>query len=97
MVVDKRASPELVAVLDMGASAIRLVIAEVIPGRPVRFVEQASRGVLLGRAHFRAASSGRRRPMPPLMHSTVSAKSSTLRRAADPRGRDERSPGSSQH
>jgi exopolyphosphatase/guanosine-5'-triphosphate,3'-diphosphate pyrophosphatase len=43
---------EIVAVLDMGASAIRLVIAEVSPDGGVREIEQASRGVLLGRDTF---------------------------------------------
>jgi len=52
--VEKRdvASPELVAVLDMGASAIRLVIGEVGRDRKVRTIEEASRGVLLGRDTF---------------------------------------------
>ena len=45
-------SVELVAVLDMGASAVRLVVAEVAPGRPPRIVEEGSRGVLLGRDTF---------------------------------------------
>jgi exopolyphosphatase/guanosine-5'-triphosphate,3'-diphosphate pyrophosphatase len=45
-------TPELVAVLDMGASAIRLVIAEIAPGQPIRVIEEASRGVLLGRDTF---------------------------------------------
>jgi exopolyphosphatase/guanosine-5'-triphosphate,3'-diphosphate pyrophosphatase len=45
-------TPELVAVLDMGASAIRLVIAEITAGQPIRVVEEASRGVLLGRDTF---------------------------------------------
>ncbi len=44
--------PELVAVLDMGASAIRLVVAEIAPGQPIRVVEEGSRGVLLGRDTF---------------------------------------------
>ena len=44
----------LVAVLDMGASAIRLVIAEIAPGQPLRIIEEASRGVLLGRDTFSA-------------------------------------------
>jgi exopolyphosphatase/guanosine-5'-triphosphate,3'-diphosphate pyrophosphatase len=48
------AAPRLVAVLDMGASAIRLVIAEIAPGQPIRVVEEASRGVLLGRDTFSA-------------------------------------------
>lgn len=44
--------PEPVAVIDMGASAIRLVVAEVQPGQPVRILEEASRGVLLGKDTF---------------------------------------------
>ena len=44
--------PEFVAVLDMGASAIRLVVAEIARGKPTRVVEEASRGVLLGRDVF---------------------------------------------
>ena len=40
----------------MGASAIRLVIAELRPGQPAQVLEEASRGVLLGRDSF---SSGR--------------------------------------
>jgi exopolyphosphatase / guanosine-5'-triphosphate,3'-diphosphate pyrophosphatase len=42
----------LVGVLDMGATAIRLVIAEADPARPIRIIEEASRGVLLGRDVF---------------------------------------------
>jgi exopolyphosphatase/guanosine-5'-triphosphate,3'-diphosphate pyrophosphatase len=45
-------TPELVAVLDMGASAIRLVIAELSPNAPARIIEESSRGVLLGRDTF---------------------------------------------
>jgi exopolyphosphatase/guanosine-5'-triphosphate,3'-diphosphate pyrophosphatase len=45
-------TPELVAVLDMGASAIRLVVAEVAPNRSIRTIEEASKGVLLGRDTF---------------------------------------------
>jgi exopolyphosphatase / guanosine-5'-triphosphate,3'-diphosphate pyrophosphatase len=41
-----------VAVLDMGASAIRLAIAEITPGRPPRIIEELSRAVLLGRDTF---------------------------------------------
>ena len=44
--------PEIVAVLDMGASAIRMAIAEVAPGAPPRLLEEASKGVLLGRDTF---------------------------------------------
>jgi len=46
------APPELVAVLDMGASAVRLVVAEIAPNRSVRIIEEASRGILLGRDTF---------------------------------------------
>ena len=57
---EKPASPvtagRLVAVLDMGASAVRLVIAELRPGQPAHILEEASRGVLLGHDSF---SSGR--------------------------------------
>jgi exopolyphosphatase/guanosine-5'-triphosphate,3'-diphosphate pyrophosphatase len=45
-------APELVAVLDMGASAIRLVVAEIAPNQPIRVIEESSRGVLLGRDTF---------------------------------------------
>jgi exopolyphosphatase/guanosine-5'-triphosphate,3'-diphosphate pyrophosphatase len=43
---------ELIGVLDMGASAIRLVVAEIDAKRVVRIIEEASRGVLLGRDTF---------------------------------------------
>jgi exopolyphosphatase / guanosine-5'-triphosphate,3'-diphosphate pyrophosphatase len=42
----------LIGVLDMGASAIRLVVAEIDAKRNVRIIEEASRGVLLGRDTF---------------------------------------------
>ena len=46
-------SPTLpVAVIDMGASAIRLLVAETGPGDAVRILEEASRGVLLGKETF---------------------------------------------
>jgi exopolyphosphatase/guanosine-5'-triphosphate,3'-diphosphate pyrophosphatase len=45
-------APRPVAVIDMGASAIRLVVAEAPPGQPVRILEEASRGVLLGKDTF---------------------------------------------
>jgi len=41
-----------VAVLDMGASSIRLLVAELTPGGPIRILEEASRGVLLGKDTF---------------------------------------------
>jgi exopolyphosphatase / guanosine-5'-triphosphate,3'-diphosphate pyrophosphatase len=44
--------PRLVAVLDMGASAIRLAIAEIPANDRPRIVEEASKGVLLGRDTF---------------------------------------------
>src|SRR5262249_4815211 len=46
------ASPQLVAVLDMGASAIRLVVAEIGTDGSVKTLEEASKGVLLGRDTF---------------------------------------------
>jgi len=45
-------APRPVAVIDMGASAIRLMVAEAPPGQPVRILEEASRGVLLGKDTF---------------------------------------------
>src|SRR5262245_58992621 len=45
---------ELLGVLDMGASAIRLVVAEIDSKRNVQVIEEASRGVLLGRDTFSA-------------------------------------------
>jgi exopolyphosphatase / guanosine-5'-triphosphate,3'-diphosphate pyrophosphatase len=51
-VAENTDTPQLVGVLDMGASAIRLVVAEVAPRRPIRVIEEASRGVLLGRDTF---------------------------------------------
>src|SRR5262245_21480233 len=36
----------------MGASAIRLIVAEVSPEQPIQLIEEASRGVLLGRDTF---------------------------------------------
>src|SRR5262249_48180036 len=44
------------AVVDMGASAVRLLVAEKIAGQPPRILEEVSRGVLLGKDTF---SSGR--------------------------------------
>src|SRR5262245_51520616 len=45
-------TPATLAVIDMGASAVRLVVAEHTPGKPVRILEEASRGILLGRDTF---------------------------------------------
>jgi exopolyphosphatase/guanosine-5'-triphosphate,3'-diphosphate pyrophosphatase len=39
-------------VVDIGASAIRLLVAEAPPGQAVRVLEEASRGVLLGKDTF---------------------------------------------
>jgi exopolyphosphatase/guanosine-5'-triphosphate,3'-diphosphate pyrophosphatase len=44
--------PRPVAVVDMGAAAIRVVVAEALPGQPIRILEEASRGVLLGKDTF---------------------------------------------
>jgi len=49
---DERTAAKLVAVLDMGASAIRLVVGEIASNRSIRTIEEASRGVLLGRDTF---------------------------------------------
>jgi exopolyphosphatase/guanosine-5'-triphosphate,3'-diphosphate pyrophosphatase len=47
-----------VAVLDMGASAIRLLVAELPPGGPPRILEEASRAVLLGKDAFTGGRLG---------------------------------------
>jgi exopolyphosphatase/guanosine-5'-triphosphate,3'-diphosphate pyrophosphatase len=52
MVKPDPASFEPVAVIDIGASAVRLVIAEVRPGVGPVVVEEASRAVLLGKDTF---------------------------------------------
>ena len=44
--------PTLLAVMDMGASAIRLAVAEVGPNDRARIIQEASKGVLLGRDTF---------------------------------------------
>ena len=49
---NRAAGTRLVAVLDMGASAIKLAIAELTANKPPRIVDEASRGVLLGRDTF---------------------------------------------
>ena len=41
-----------VGVIDMGASSVRLVVAEIGAGRPSRILEEASRGILLGKDTF---------------------------------------------
>jgi exopolyphosphatase/guanosine-5'-triphosphate,3'-diphosphate pyrophosphatase len=45
-------APRPVAVLDMGASAIRLLVAEAPPEGPLHVLEEVSRGVLLGKDTF---------------------------------------------
>jgi exopolyphosphatase/guanosine-5'-triphosphate,3'-diphosphate pyrophosphatase len=45
-------APPLLAVLDMGASAIRLAVAELGADKRPRIIEEAARGVLLGRDTF---------------------------------------------
>jgi exopolyphosphatase / guanosine-5'-triphosphate,3'-diphosphate pyrophosphatase len=52
---------ETVAVVDIGATAVRLVVAELRAGRPAFIVEEASRGVSLGKETF---STGRIGPAP---------------------------------
>jgi exopolyphosphatase/guanosine-5'-triphosphate,3'-diphosphate pyrophosphatase len=51
-------APRPVAVLDMGASAIRLVIAELPTGGPPRILEEASRAVFLGKDAFTGGRLG---------------------------------------
>ncbi len=46
------------AVLDMGASALRLVVAEKLPGEALRVLEEASRAVALGKDAFTAGRLG---------------------------------------
>jgi exopolyphosphatase/guanosine-5'-triphosphate,3'-diphosphate pyrophosphatase len=52
------ASPRPVAVLDMGASAVRLVIAELREGEAPRVLEEASRAVNLGKDAFTGGRLG---------------------------------------
>jgi exopolyphosphatase/guanosine-5'-triphosphate,3'-diphosphate pyrophosphatase len=49
---------EAVAVIDIGASAVRLVVAEIVPGERPFVVEEASRGVLLGKDTFSSGKIG---------------------------------------
>ena len=46
------------AVLDMGASALRLLVAEMPPGEPPRILEEASRAVALGKDVFTTGRLG---------------------------------------
>ena len=60
---DAKAVPKLpdlrpVAVLDMGATAIRLLVAELPSGEPPRILEEASRAVLLGKDAFTSGRLG---------------------------------------
>ncbi len=55
---DSSEAPETVAVIDVGASAVRLVIAELKPGARPFVVEEASRGVLLGKDTFASGRIG---------------------------------------
>ncbi|HVO10485.1 MAG TPA: Ppx/GppA phosphatase family protein [Vicinamibacteria bacterium] len=47
-----------VAVLDMGATAVRLLVAEVVAGQPIRILEEASRAVQLGKDAFTGGRLG---------------------------------------
>src|SRR5262245_36043283 len=59
LVVGKSPSPTAsVAVIDVGASAIRLVIAQHVPGERPEVLEEASRSVLLGRDTFAVGRIG---------------------------------------
>lgn len=49
---DQITSPDLVAVVDIGASAIRMAIAEIPAGGPIRTLENLSQAVSLGRDTF---------------------------------------------
>jgi exopolyphosphatase / guanosine-5'-triphosphate,3'-diphosphate pyrophosphatase len=51
-------APLVVAAIDVGASALRLVVAEIAPNQPVRILEQASRAVSLGRDTFGSGRLG---------------------------------------
>lgn len=44
--------PRTIAVMDMGASSVRLVVAEIDSSGGIRILEEASRGVLLGKDTF---------------------------------------------
>jgi hypothetical protein len=86
------ASPELVAVLDMGASAIHLVIAEIAPNRAIRIVERSSRGVLLGRDTFSTGTIRSRTVEAAVVALEGSAHHRWLRRVADACRCDQRVP-----
>ena len=60
-------SPETVAVIDIGASAVRLVIAELTPGRPPAVLDEAVRGVSLGKETFSGGRIGSG-PMDAVLH-----------------------------
>ena len=53
-------TPTVVAAIDVGASAMRLIVAQHLPGQRPQVLEEASRGVLLGRDTFSAGASVRR-------------------------------------
>ena len=48
------ATIETVAVVDMGSTSIRLLVAEINVERTIRFLEEAARGILLGKDTFTA-------------------------------------------
>ncbi len=56
--VSKHSDLRPVAVLDMGATAIRMLVAELPPGEPPRILEEASRAVLLGKDAFTSGRLG---------------------------------------
>ena len=51
-------TPTVVAAIDVGASAMRLIVAQHLPGQRPQVLEEASRGVLLGRDTFTAGRIG---------------------------------------
>src|SRR5262245_42249233 len=52
------AAPTVVAAIDVGASAMRLIVAQHLPGERPQVLEEASRGVLLGRDTFTGGRIG---------------------------------------
>ena len=55
---DRPGRPIPVAVLDLGATSIRILVAEVVPDLPPRVLEEASRGVLIGKDTFTSGRIG---------------------------------------
>ena len=77
---------ETVAVVDMGSTSIRLVVAEIGADRTIRFLEEASRGVQLGKDAFTSDASAFPPWKQPSTRWTASAASwtATVSRASAP-------------